>query len=320
MKFSIIVPVYNVENYIGQALDSILSQTYKDYEVIIINDGSTDQSLSICESYKKKFENVTIVTQKNGGLSEARNTGIKIAKGEFIYFFDSDDCMDSMLLESVNKQIEKDKQLDMVQFHYESFKNNKVKQDSLTFSTIPNDTTLNNTELINLLYSGETTLFTAWSYVIRTSIVRNHNLEFIPKIINEDVLFIYSCFKFVRHYICISDVLYYYRLRRQSITQTFDRTARVYSVLVIITHLYDEYYHSDESTIYAKFIYDKLQHELKNYLLESFSIREAVYVYKRYEGKGDISFVKIIWNRIGYLGKLHVRNLVKRILRLFKLY
>lgn len=320
MKFSIIVPVYNVENYIEQALNSILSQTYKDYEVIVVNDGSTDQSLKICESYKEKFQNITIITQKNGGLSEARNTGIKIAQGEFIYFFDSDDYMNPVLLETVNKQIEKDEELDMVQFHYESFKNNVVKQDSFKFSTIPNDKVLNNSELVNYLYNGKKTIFTAWSYVIRTSIIQNNNLEFIPRIIDEDVLFIYSCFKFVRHYVCLSDILYYYRLRKGSITQTFDRTARVYSVLVIIAYLYDMYYHSDEDSIYAKWLWNKLQHELDNYLLESFSLKEAIYVYKRYGGKDDISTIKIVWNRIKYLGHLHFINLIKRLLRLFNLY
>lgn len=320
MKFSIIVPVYNVENYIEKALDSIVLQTYKDYEVIIVNDGSTDNSLKICESYQKKIQNIEIITQRNSGLSEARNTGIKIARGEFIYFFDSDDYMDPMLLETVNKKLEENEKLDMVQFHYESFKNGNIKENSYKFSTIPNDKILNNSELINQLYAGGEVIFTAWSYVIRTSVVRDNNLEFIPRIINEDVLFIYSCFKFIRDYVCLSDVLYYYRLRKGSITQTFDRTARVYSILVIIVYLYNMYYHSESNTIYAKWLWNKLQQELNLYLLESFSMREAIYVYRRYGGENNISAVKIIWHRLKYLGKLHIVNLVKRVLRLFNLY
>lgn len=89
--FSIIVPVYNVESYVEQALNSVLQQNFYNYEIILINDGSTDNSGDICYYYSKKYPHITFVSQPNGGLSVARNTGIELAKGEYLVFLDSDD-------------------------------------------------------------------------------------------------------------------------------------------------------------------------------------------------------------------------------------
>ena len=95
-KFSIIIPVYNVEKYIKKCLDSVFSQSYKDYEVIVVNDGSTDKSMDIAKEY-----NVKIINQKNAGLSITRNNGLQIANGEYISFIDSDDWVDLDFLEKL---------------------------------------------------------------------------------------------------------------------------------------------------------------------------------------------------------------------------
>lgn len=100
-KFSIIIPVYNVENYIKRCLDSVKNQTYKDYEVIIVNDGSTDKSIEIAKKY-----DFTIINQNNTGLSAARNNGVKKAKGEYIIFLDSDDYIDKDLLKELYESID----------------------------------------------------------------------------------------------------------------------------------------------------------------------------------------------------------------------
>ncbi len=99
-KVSIIIPIYNVEKYLNDCLDSVFCQSYKDFEVIAINDGSTDNSLKILESYKKEHsEQLTIIDQKNRGISASRNAGIEASKGKFIYFLDSDDFIPSNMLE-----------------------------------------------------------------------------------------------------------------------------------------------------------------------------------------------------------------------------
>lgn len=90
---SVIVPVYNVMNYLKQCLDSIIQQTYTNLEIILVDDGSTDQSGSICDSYKEKDSRITVIHKKNGGLSDARNAGLNISKGDYISFVDSDDYL-----------------------------------------------------------------------------------------------------------------------------------------------------------------------------------------------------------------------------------
>lgn len=102
MKLSIIVPIYNVEKYIDKCLDSIVSQTFLDYEVILVNDGSSDSSLQIAEGYRKKYPNlIKIYSKVNGGLSDARNYGINFANGEFLAFIDSDDFLDKTMFEKM---------------------------------------------------------------------------------------------------------------------------------------------------------------------------------------------------------------------------
>lgn len=105
-KISVIIPVYNVEKYLPRCLDSIVNQTFKDIEIICVNDGSTDDSSKILEQYAKKDKRITIITQKNSGPSSARNTGLKHARGEYIGFIDSDDWVDTNFYELLLKNID----------------------------------------------------------------------------------------------------------------------------------------------------------------------------------------------------------------------
>ena len=98
---SIIVPVYNVENFLTRCFESIRTQTYENVEILLIDDGSTDKSGVICDSLAQNDPRVSVIHQNNMGLSEARNTGLNIAKGEFISFIDSDDFIDPTMLETL---------------------------------------------------------------------------------------------------------------------------------------------------------------------------------------------------------------------------
>ncbi|MBR3628081.1 MAG: glycosyltransferase family 2 protein [Elusimicrobia bacterium] len=107
-KISVIVPTYNVEKYLSQCLDSILNQTFKDFECICINDGSTDNSLSILQKYASKDNRIKIINQENKGLSGARNAALKIVTGKYITFVDSDDFVSSDYLEKLINLAEKE--------------------------------------------------------------------------------------------------------------------------------------------------------------------------------------------------------------------
>ncbi len=113
-KFSIIIPVYNTEKYFNKCLDSVINQSYKDYEVIIINDGSTDSSEDIINNYSKENNKIKYYFKKNGGLSSARNYGVSKSKGEYIIFLDSDDYLDKNILRVLNDNIEDN--IDIIRF------------------------------------------------------------------------------------------------------------------------------------------------------------------------------------------------------------
>lgn len=115
---SVIIPVYNVEKYLQECLNSVIAQTYKNIEIIVIDDGSTDNSGKICDEYAKKDNRIKVIHKANGGLSDARNFGIDISKGKYVYFVDSDDYIDIDTIESMYK-IAKDYSADIVTFsHY----------------------------------------------------------------------------------------------------------------------------------------------------------------------------------------------------------
>ena len=114
---SIVIPVYNVEKYLRNCLESVVNQTYQDYEVILVDDGSKDNSGLICKEYSEKYSSIKYIHQENKGLASARNTGINIATGDYLYFLDSDDCLNKRLLEIIVGVAEKEN-ANMVQIGY----------------------------------------------------------------------------------------------------------------------------------------------------------------------------------------------------------
>lgn len=103
MKVSIVIPVYNVEKYLRICLDSVKAQEFTDFEVILVDDGSKDGSPAICDEYTRKDKRFKVIHQKNGGLSHARNEGVRAASGDYVYFLDSDDCMHPLLLQKLTE-------------------------------------------------------------------------------------------------------------------------------------------------------------------------------------------------------------------------
>lgn len=116
-KVSVIIPVYNVEKYLRECLDSVINQTLSDIEIICINDGSTDNSLGILKEYAEKDSRIKIITQENQGQGVARNNAIEAAQGEYLVFVDPDDFLDSEALEVINKSFS-DSAVDIIQFDY----------------------------------------------------------------------------------------------------------------------------------------------------------------------------------------------------------
>ena len=116
--FSIIIPVYNVERYLNKCIESVVKQTYKNFEIILVDDGSPDSCPRICDEWAKKDDRIVVIHKGNGGLSSARNAGIKRAKGQYIGFIDSDDYWtESNFLEKI-KDIVTENSVDVILFEY----------------------------------------------------------------------------------------------------------------------------------------------------------------------------------------------------------
>lgn len=119
MKLSIIVPIYNVAPYLRKCVDSLLAQDISDYELILVDDGSPDECPQICDQYAERYSNIKVIHQANAGLSAARNTGIAVAKGEYICFVDSDDYWEDNVLGTLMEQVEQER-LDVLRFDYQN--------------------------------------------------------------------------------------------------------------------------------------------------------------------------------------------------------
>lgn len=136
MKFSIIVPVYNAEKYLSSCLESILNQTYDNFEVIIVNDGSLDNSQAIIDKYKKNDKRVKAYVKKNGGVSSARNYGITKSSGDYMLFIDSDDTINNKLLEVLNKNISESVDIDLIKYNMEFIGSMKNLENNETFKEL----------------------------------------------------------------------------------------------------------------------------------------------------------------------------------------
>lgn len=186
---SIIVPVYNAESYLASCINSIIKQSYKDFELILINDGSTDNSGSICDQFASKDQRIKVIHQKNSGVSITRNLGIEIAMGKYIQFVDSDDTVNHRLTEKLVEELEKGNQLAFCGFNIF----NKNLGDYQIKEVIPNlEGKLNSSDfLIKFMVFFEQGLLNAiWNKIYCSSLLKKSNIKFIDNLnMGEDLIF-----------------------------------------------------------------------------------------------------------------------------------
>ncbi len=232
-KFSIIIPVYNVEKYLSDCLDSVLNQTYQDYyEVICINDGSTDQSLAILEEYEKKADNLTIISQENKGPSEARNTGIRQAKGDYIWFIDSDDWIERNSLEVLSKYINGE---DFICFNGRKyFDHKRILEDA--DSGVEEELTGWDYHNKYSLVNSKIHFLCVMSRIFQRDFILKNNLFFEPGLYHEDNLFMPLVCYYADKVKVIPDTLYIYRVREGSISQTPSKK-HVFDMIIIANKL-----------------------------------------------------------------------------------
>ena len=210
---SVIIPVYNVENYLEKCLLSVLNQTYSKLEIILINDGSTDNSPNICQKYEKIDKRIKYISKNNEGLSATRNLGIKIAKGELIAFVDSDDVLSLNMYEILYKNLIINK-ADLSICEVTRF------TDEPNF-TIDNEVhNYNQTEALKILLQDELMCNYAVNKLIKTKLIKN--IQFPLNVYLEDVGTIYKYFLTSKKIVYTGSKLYGYRQRTDSITKNIN--------------------------------------------------------------------------------------------------
>lgn len=214
IKVSVIVPVFNVEKYLSRCLDSIINQTLKDIEIICVNDGSTDSSLNILENYKNKDNRIIIVNQKNLRLAAARNNGMKIAKGEYISFIDSDDYIQNNFLENMYNTA-KNNDADVVCSRVKAFINDKYQDEHyVNFWSFYNkyDNILTKSEdKYGIIYSCA-----VWNKIYRRDFLKYHNIWFYEDLYIEDVPFTHITAILSNKIVLVNNTHYYYNIGNNS--------------------------------------------------------------------------------------------------------
>ena len=217
-KVSVIIPVYNTEKYVRQAVESILLQTLKDIEIIIVNDGSTDGSMTILEELAAQDERIKLFSQENQGQSAARNFATEKAKGKYIYFMDSDDFLEKDALQLCFEKAESNN-LDFVLFDAEILNPQDTTAIDITYQRtqiMDEESIYTGNELLNLFIRKYIFTPSPCLSFINTAFLRQQNLSFYPGIIHEDQLFTCKLYLNANKVMCIAKPFFKRRFRSDS--------------------------------------------------------------------------------------------------------
>lgn len=225
---TVIVPIYNVEDYLEECINSILAQTYNNLEIILVDDGSTDNSPKICDRYKLKDNRIKVVHKKNEGLGYARNSGMKVATGEFVTFVDSDDYCENKMIENLVapiielgadtviggfKRVNNEKKI----IYIEKYKKKMYDQDVYTnfFSKM----------LGSMPNSHDSIRMSVWNSLYSLSIIKGNSIKFPSerKLISEDLVFDEQYYSYSKKVYLTDSTDYCYRLNESSLTQTYKK-------------------------------------------------------------------------------------------------
>lgn len=229
-KVSIIIPIYNAEKYLRPCLESINQQTYRDFEVILVDDGSRDSSKKICEEFcKKDPEHYKYYWKKNAGVSSARNFGISKSEGEWIMFIDADDMISECAIEQLLNTLDVEKD-DMVVCGYtRNTSMFKVSSKITRYSSVSLIRLLLNSPNYKNLYSDLGELFddiilmSVWAKLYKKAIIDSNGVKFKTNLqVCEDVVFNYEYFSYIKNVIFTHSVLYYYRITEGSASNKID--------------------------------------------------------------------------------------------------
>ena len=282
---TVIVPIYRVEKYLNRCIDSILKQTYKNLEIILVDDGSDDKCPEICDQYKQIDNRIYVIHKVNGGLSEARNFGLKNAKGKYVCFIDSDDYISYNMIEILyNAVYENDADISICNFEYYFENKQRAEQLNITknieISKIEIDT---GEQAVLKIYGKQAVQYTvAWNKLYKKSLFAN--ITYPVNRYHEDEFTTYKLLYLANKVIYVDTTCYYYLQRENSITSVFNQKR------LDVLKAYDERleYFKKNNLIYTKTFIEYL-----NIL--------TYYYYKFEEIIDQSSMIKII-NKMNNLG------------------
>jgi glycosyltransferase involved in cell wall biosynthesis len=284
MKFSIVIPVYNVEKYLEQCLNSVLNQSYNDpYEVICVNDGSTDSSLAILRDYEKHYQYLKIIDTKNGGTASARNIGLENAAGEYVWFVDSDDWIAENSLQIIENQL-KNEDLDVLGFNGKLIYENDGR---IEFDEMQPETFTSGWEYYNkyALQGRKFHFVCVVLRVYRREFLIENQLFFDKGVSFEDNLWIPQVFYSAKKTMVISDYLYFYLIREGSkMTQINPR--RFFDIIHVANTLSDFFLNSKGKNL--EVVFHDLAYYYPNILI---NVKKA----NRQDLVNDI-YARINWN------------------------
>ena len=265
IKVSVIVPVYNVEDYLARCLDSLVNQTLKEIEIIVVNDGSPDNSQKIIDKYAKKYLNIKAYKKENGGLSDARNYGIKKANGEYIAFIDSDDFVTTDMYEKMYQKA-KSGNFDIVacDLNY-VYDDNKIVK---AYANIEKDTTDIKSSMINIYPAARNKIFKKKLF--------SNGIEFKKGVWFEDVEFIYRMLPYVKTIGVVHEHFNQYVQREGSIMNTIN--PKIYDYINNWNGII-EYY--KEHNLYEQYKLE-LEYSYVRYLYATFIKQASLYSYEDY--------------------------------------
>ncbi len=247
-KVSVIVPVYNVERYIDRCLISLINQSLRDIEIILVDDGSPDSCPRKCDEYARRDSRIRVIHKKNAGLGEARNSGLEIATGEYVAFVDSDDYVEKNMYECLYN-IAINKKCDIV---YSGFKKGTGKDSFIQISETSNFIKYENNDVKNLIpdfiaappYKKREYIYemSVWHSIYRSDIIFNNNIRFVTEreYASEDIIFQVDMLLNARSVAFIPDILYVYCFNSSSLTKTlnigkYQKLKNLYNLLLAKT-------------------------------------------------------------------------------------
>ncbi|WP_288222083.1 glycosyltransferase family 2 protein [uncultured Clostridium sp.] len=296
---SVVIPIYNVEKYLCKCIDSVINQTYKNIEVVLVNDGSPDNCFNICEEYRKLDKRIKVIHKENSGLSDARNKGLENTTGDYIIFLDSDDYWsDNNALRELVNQIN-EVQADLIIFGYRKYYEDINKFGKECFKC-DRSTLLNSKNQLNYLMKHRCYESSSWNKVIRREILIDNNILFRKGVLCEDIEWSAKLAMNIKKYDYYQNNFLVYVQRKNSITKS--------KVLDIINDLFNNIKICVEIIENQKNIEFDIKKEINNYIAFQYSTL-LVYLGKVNIGNNDAILKEI--KKYRYLLRYGFDNRVK---------